>query len=418
MSELLSAIDTLAATDLDGTLDAERGAELRELYLSRTRLDAQINRRLGHFDARGLGAADGASSTQSWLRAHARLAPAEAAGEVHTARGLRDFATTAAAWEAGEINRQHARAITMLARETSVEATQRVESALVEVARLCDPLRFANELRAWRESLRRSGDGKDESSVESRRELTLAASIGGMTSIKGWLTPEVGELVRTLLSSLAAPHTGETRTAAQRNHDGLGEACRRLLDGNEVARGHRVRPSLLVLCTMDGLLDAERGEAARLGYGSVVDQRTLQRLACDSTVTRVLLSPEGEVLDLGRSARTVSVAQWKALVVRDGGCVVPGCDRPATWCDAHHLLWWTRGGPTDLDNLALVCGYHHALIHEHAWTLGRDPDGNWALRRPDGTVVQVANNESSNPLRRGRALSAMLDPPVAACCPA
>ena len=420
MSGLVSAIDELAAADLDLMSDCERGAELRELYDARTRLEAQINRRLGAFDARGLSEVDGAPSTQSWLRGHCRLTPSDAAGEVQTARGLRELPIVAAAWEAGEINRQHARAITMLAKETSLDATKDVEADLVAVARLADPLCFANELRKMREAWPRDERSpKDESSTESRRELSVVSSLDGMTAVKGWLTAEVGELLRTVLDPLAAPLPEDTRTAAQRNHDALAEACRRLLDADDVGPGRKVRPSLLVLCTVDGLLDAQGREAAELGYGGVIDNDTLQRIACDSTVMRVLVNSEGEVLDLGRAQRTVSAAQWKALVVRDGGCVVPGCDRPATWCDAHHLWWWTRGGPTDLDNLALVCGFHHRLVHERGWTLGRDTSGRWIFRRPDGTRVHSDNTTTSSDVlvRRCGALRTTLDPPVG-CCPA
>jgi hypothetical protein len=416
VSGLLSAIDELAATDLNAMADCERGATLRELYLARTRLDAEINRQLQVFDARGLSESDGAPSTQSWLRGLCRLAPNEAASEVHTARGLRDFPLVATAWLAGDLGRQHARAVTMLAKETSVEDVQAAEAALVDAARRVDPLRFAGELRAWREALRRSkGDTPDESSIESRRELTLASSLDTMLAMKGWLTPEVGELARTVLDPLAAPLPGDTRTAAHRYHDALAEVFRRVLGADAVAPGHKVRPSLLVLCSAEGLLDAERAAAAELGYGNVVGNDVLQRIACDSTVTRVLIDAKGEVLDLGRSVRTVTLAQWKALVVRDGGCVVPGCDRPATWCDAHHLWWWTRGGPTDLKNLALVCGYHHSLVHEGGWTLGRDTSGRWTFLRPDGTCVHPDTaNGTAIQARRG-ALRAVFSPPATSC---
>jgi HNH endonuclease len=78
---------------------------------------------------------------------------------------------------------------------------------------------------------------------------------------------------------------------------------------------------------------------------------------------------------VGRTSRVVSAAQRAALVVRDGGCAVPGCDRPPGWCEAHHLVHWLHGGPTDLENLALLCRAHHRAVHEGGWRLGRDPDG-------------------------------------------
>jgi hypothetical protein len=74
--------------------------------------------------------------------------------------------------------------------------------------------------------------------------------------------------------------------------------------------------------------------------------------------------PATQPLEVGRATRVVSPAQRTALAVRDGGCVFPGCDRPPGWCEAHHLRHWLHGGPTDLDNLALLCWAHHRAVHE------------------------------------------------------
>jgi HNH endonuclease len=80
-------------------------------------------------------------------------------------------------------------------------------------------------------------------------------------------------------------------------------------------------------------------------------------------------------LEVGRATRVIAPAQRAALAARDGGCVFPDCDRPLAWCDAHHLWHWVDGGPTDLDNLALVCRAHHRRVHEGGWQLARGPDG-------------------------------------------
>ena len=87
-------------------------------------------------------------------------------------------------------------------------------------------------------------------------------------------------------------------------------------------------------------------------------------------------------LEVGRTTRVVTAAQRAALVVRDGGCVVAGCQRPPAWCEAHHLRHWLHGGPTDLANLALVCRAHHRAVHEGGWRLTRDPDGRLTATPP------------------------------------
>jgi hypothetical protein len=88
-------------------------------------------------------------------------------------------------------------------------------------------------------------------------------------------------------------------------------------------------------------------------------------------------------LDVGRTTRVVQPAQRSALAVRDGGCVFPGCQRPLAWCEAHHLWHWLDGGPTDLDNLLLLCRAHHRAVHDGGWQLTRGPDGRLTATPPD-----------------------------------
>jgi len=95
----------------------------------------------------------------------------------------------------------------------------------------------------------------------------------------------------------------------------------------------------------------------------------LGRLGCSAVFEKVLLAPSGAVLELGRSARFASPAQRRALAARDGGCVVPGCERPPSQCDAHHVDGWALGGRTDVDRLALLCGPHHTAVHARVYEL-------------------------------------------------
>jgi hypothetical protein len=101
----------------------------------------------------------------------------------------------------------------------------------------------------------------------------------------------------------------------------------------------------------------------------------VQRLACDATITRVLLGADSAVIDVGRSRRVVPGSTRRALNVRDKGRCWPGCERPASWSAAHHLTHWCRGGQTDLGNLILLCYRHHWMVHEGGWQIARDGTG-------------------------------------------
>lgn len=127
-----------------------------------------------------------------------------------------------------------------------------------------------------------------------------------------------------------------------------------------------------------------RGSAARTRWSSCAQlalhsgQRLtagqVRRLACDAQVLPAVLGGEGQVLDVGQSRRLINGPLRRALVLRDGGCAFPGCDRPARWCHGDHIRSWVDGGPTALDNAVLLCGRHHRLVHAGDWVvrLGHD----------------------------------------------
>ncbi len=107
-------------------------------------------------------------------------------------------------------------------------------------------------------------------------------------------------------------------------------------------------------------------------------------MACDANLTRLVLGPDGQPLDYGRSQRLVPPALRTVVVQRDKHCVFAGCQAPSHWCDVHHLLEWIFGGETSLENSGLLCERHHTQVH-HGFRIERDTTGRWHTHRPDGT---------------------------------
>ena len=132
------------------------------------------------------------------------------------------------------------------------------------------------------------------------------------------------------------------------------------------------------------------GAVCRIEHGPGLTVGQLRRLACDAAVVAWVSSVTrpGEDLRLGRKTRKISAGLRRALRFRDGGCQFPGCPRKR-FLDAHHVVHWADGGPTDLANLLLLCQRHHTAVHEDGFTLHPDPQqpGRWVFHRPDGTPV-------------------------------
>ena len=132
-------------------------------------------------------------------------------------------------------------------------------------------------------------------------------------------------------------------------------------------------------------LDALSGEAgAEIEGGPVIGPETAQRLACNARVQVVTEDEGGDPIRLGRLLRVPSAAMMRQLAYRDGECRFPGCGARA-FTQAHHIAWWQKGGATDLQNLLLVCFFHHRLVHEHGWGVRREGDGSVSWFLPNGT---------------------------------
>jgi hypothetical protein len=123
-----------------------------------------------------------------------------------------------------------------------------------------------------------------------------------------------------------------------------------------------------VTTTLDGLRSG-LAKQGRLDTGLALSAAALRMLACDGLIIPAVLGSDSEVLDLGRAHRDFNRAQRRAAALRDRGCVAPGCDQPPSACHVHHMWWWIDGGPTDLDNAALLCDVHHRMVHRQGWAM-------------------------------------------------
>ena len=209
----------------------------------------------------------------------------------------------------------------------------------------------------------------DHDAASRFRGLSQPFQDGGTFEYRLVLDAEGKCVLEAALGPLSAPRPGEgiadLRGSDQRRADALVELVRRAVAAGESAP-ISAKAQLFVTMKLDDLVNRLGAGATvgGLGSGTVLAPETVRRLACDAGIVPVVLGSKGEVLELGRTVRWFTAAQAKALWLRDGACTFPGCTAPAHWADAHHLWHFADGGPTDVGQAALLCGFHHTHVHK------------------------------------------------------
>ena len=392
MSELRSFVEALRSDRLAELPDARIEEDFAELHRAIKLLDAERLRRLAEIDRRGLFERDGHLSAASWLAMRFRVGWGAAREQVRVARGLERMSRTRRALETGDVSMSAVRVLAS-AHAAEPESFVDAEVSLVEAAKRHSIGDLQRVVAFWRDRVARDGatDGSAEA-MRARGRLHASVSLGGMVRDDGDLDPESGEslltALRAVLDTDARSGDREDRNPAQRRADALGEICRQWLDGSDRPRVAGERPHLTVTVgaqALDASLTAEGGE---LDHTGPVGAELVRRLACDASVQRVVMGPRSEPLDVGRRTAVVPPAIRRAVIVRDGHCRFPGCDRPQAWCDSHHVVHWSDGGATALSNLLLLCRRHHGMVHRTGGFGLELIDGRPVFRRPDGSELE------------------------------
>jgi hypothetical protein len=249
---------------------------------------------------------------------------------------------------------------------------------------------LAARARQLRDDLDADGVRDRERLLRDKRYLTLTPLSNGMTQLSGLLDPASAAIVGAAYDAATSPRRGgprfvdsELRERAERlvaDERTLGQiALDTFVDllriGTEVdpskllgARRHAVR----VLVT-DRDLRERRGPAFIQDQTEAISIETAEQHICDTGIVPIHFTDDGEPLRLGTTRRLFTSKQRDALAARDGGCRYPRCERPASWCEAHHRIPWKEGGPTDTRDGVLLCRHHHMLVHDNHWRIDRDP---------------------------------------------
>ncbi|WP_432245065.1 DUF222 domain-containing protein [Arthrobacter sp. G.S.26] len=310
------------------------------------------------------------------------------------------------------------------------DVTTRMEHALTQAAANNDADFLARIARHWTEAIDADGTEPSEHELRQRQGVFIRPARRGLNRLDIFATPAQYECLLTAMSTATNPrttnannsdgaydagnagigsepgHTGsatatvdpdlnlDRRTRAQQLLDGLVGACKTALTSGNLPSAGGLRPQVLVTIDYRDLLnrlEQTTAKGPRYGYGTSttggrpvpdpgsipgagsfaftgpVTPATVREIACDADIIPILLGSAGRILDIGRTTRIFPPHIRKAITARDHGCAFPNCTIPAPWCEAHHISYWSHGGPTNTDNGTLLCTSHHHLIHKEQW---------------------------------------------------
>ncbi|MBM4557823.1 DUF222 domain-containing protein [Rhodococcus hoagii] len=358
---------------------------IEQLEALRAATVAEIDERAVSFDTLGF------RSVKQWLAANTLLEVPAAARILALGRMLSRQPDIADAFNAGDVSAEHASLIGKFCetppRGMPVEALDSCRKVLLDAA--SGVAATTTTVRTCISRLERifESDELPPSEDTERNEFHASKTLNGRVSVKGDLDAVTGEMLLTALSALTKPRNllddpAEKRTPARQRADAFAEILRRYLDSGDAPIEGGERPHLSLHVNASDLARSQSAhewvnpdgdsdlfgdnDIARLPHTGPLSIATARRLACDCHLTPIVMD-DGVPLNLGRTSRTVSKKQRRALIARDHGCAFPGCGTPPAHCEVHHIKHWADGGPTDLDNLVLLCRYHHQLLHHSHW---------------------------------------------------
>jgi hypothetical protein len=378
LEQLQGLADQLVAAGplREGAAGAERLARLTTLLNT---VELARAAQVAAYDASKEWEQAGYHSAVHYLRSACNLTGAAAVAARSVGRQASRLRQSAAAMRQGEIGFAHLALMASTA-ETLAEAQPAVafdERPLLRLARQHLVNRFRSDCAHVRHAASERAFLQRQLAEHAYRELRFAPLEEGGLYLSGWFDPLGGAAIRTAVEALARKRGAhDQRLRAQRYADALVELAGHGLDQGSLPSSAGQRPHLQVTATVETLHNVAGAPAGEVEWGGPIAATTVQRLACDATVSRVLLDSASQVIDVGRKTRVISAPMRTALRVRDGGCVWPGCDRPSSWCQGHHLEHWTaHRGRTELSNLGQLCGRHHWMVHEGGYQLVRTDAG-------------------------------------------
>jgi hypothetical protein len=371
-------------------------AQIVALEQERARLDARSARLLARLDADQLYQLDGAATARSWLKAHTAMATGTAASRLKTARQLRDLPTIADELAAGRLSADQVRILLRGHRPSTSAAFVADQDTLVAAAAAVHIDDLPRVVLVWLAHVDPDGPDPDDGLMD--QEVHLNQVMDGAFAVTGALDAPGGQQLANALQRAMSDlrpsqdADGQPMTPARRRAEALVELARHYLgcDAPSTGTGGRAPGTQPRITVLTNPTDLSLGLGARCSDGTWLNAEQVRQFLCDATIQAALTDATGNLLRTYASARFPTATLRNSVMARDRRCRFHGCDRPASVCDVHHVVHGEHGGRTEPDNLVLLCGRHHALLHR-GWSARMTADGQLEIRRPCGTVLAATS---------------------------
>lgn len=381
---MLEVIDNPAGTG------ARLASELIDLRAEIDRMELRFSQLVAEFDETRYWDYEGFNSALDWLRFNCKMTSVAAADRVAVGERFGELKESRAAMEARDIGYAH---LAVMARTANAIRADFDETRLLQMAKDYTPGKFHYRCLHYRHAANAEDYAGEQAEMVENRRLKLSTAQDGCLLISGILDPVGGAAVRTALEPLAKPSGAfDDRKPERRYADALVEF---------VSAPDRQHVAMHITASVETLLDLVGAPGAENEFTVPISSRTVERWACDSSITRVLMQ-DSVVIDVGRAERTIKGPRRRALIARDQHCQWPGCERPASMCDGHHLVHWLHGGGGEIENQILLCKRHHFRVHEGQWQL---------VKTDDGRMMPIAPTVTFGPRQRPYADWNLLRPP-------
>jgi hypothetical protein len=386
---LAAVVDRLVGFDVADQSDAGLCTELVEMSREMDRLEHRRAVVLLAIDRRGIPSGVGAVSAAAWAQRQTGISVREARDALDAAAACESLPLTAKAWTQGEISASAARAISRGRPDGHEDAYAQIEETLVDFA-------AARDVRSLYASIayaRRCADALDDREPQDLNGCQYS-KVGDRWALSADLDGLGGATFdEALRAATDKPSDDDLRTPGKRRADGLVRIAQFFLGHEDLPVEGGERPHVTLIedaaTVLAGLPSASQ-------IGPSLSAADLSMLVCDAQIERIITGANRQPLDIGRIAHDPPKAMRRAVAARDCGCRFPGCDRRASWCDVHHVWFWTNGGETKVANLVLLCSYHHHLLHRTGWHATFDGDA-FTVTAPHGPIGTTYNRQRGRP---------------------